>query len=131
MEYIIEKQRKIPVITTPEVLVAGGGPAGIGAAIAAARSGVKTMLIERYGFPGGNLTTAMVNPFFTFHDEKGNQVIRGIAEEFVDRMKQMGASLGHVADLTFDSFRCRKSKNNSYRDVGRGRCRNAFSYMDC
>lgn len=103
MEYIIEKQRKIPVIATPEVLVAGGGPAGIGAAIAAARSGVKTMLIERYGFPGGNLTTAMVNPFFTFHDEKGNQVIRGIAEEFVDRMKQMGASLGHVADLTFDN----------------------------
>lgn len=103
MEHIIEKQREIPIIARPDVLVAGGGPAGIGAAIAAARSGVKTMLIERYGFPGGNLTTAMVNPFFTFHDENGNQVIRGIAEEFVDRMKQGGASLGHVADLTFDN----------------------------
>lgn len=103
MEYIIEIQKEIPVIATPKVLVAGAGPAGIGAAIAATRSGAKTMLIERYGFPGGNLTTAMVNPFFTFHDEKGNQVIRGIAEEFVDRMKQHGASLGHVTDLTFDN----------------------------
>lgn len=103
MEYIIEKQREVPVIATPEVLVAGAGPAGIGAAIAAARSGVRTLLIEKYGFPGGNLTTAMVNPFFTFHDIKGNQVIRGIAEEFVSRMKQRGASLGHVTDLTFDN----------------------------
>lgn len=103
MKYITEKQREIPVIAMPEVLVAGAGPAGIGAAIAAARSGIKTMLVERYGFPGGNLTTAMVNPFFTFHDENGNQVIRGIAEEFVDRMKHRGASLGHVSDLTFDN----------------------------
>lgn len=103
MNTILEKEKILPVVYTPEVLVCGAGPAGIGAAIAAARSGAQTMLIERYGFPGGNLTTAMVNPFFTFHDENGNQVIRGIAEEFVNRLKQQGASLGHVTDLTFDN----------------------------
>jgi len=103
MNTILEKERRLPVTYTPDILIAGSGPAGIGAAIASGRSGVRTMLIERYGFPGGNLTTAMVNPFFTFHDEKGNQVIRGIAEEFVQRMIQCGASYGHVSDLTFDN----------------------------
>jgi hypothetical protein len=103
MKFIVEKERKLPVVYSPEILVAGAGPAGVGAAVAAGRMGVKTMLIERYGFPGGNLTGAMVNPLFTFHDEKGNQVIRGIAEEFVERMKRCGASPGHVRDLTFDN----------------------------
>ena len=103
MNTILEKEREIVITYKPDILIAGAGPAGIGAAIAAGRSGVKTMIIEKYGFPGGNLTTAMVNPFFTFHDIKGNQVIRGIAEEFVSRMKQIGASVGHVTDLTFDN----------------------------
>src|SRR5690625_3001293 len=100
---IIEPQRKIPVIAEPDVLVVGGGPAGIGAAIAAARNGSEVLLVERYGFVGGNMTIAMVNPMFTFHDEKGNQVIRGIAGEVVERLIDKTASLGHVMDMTFDN----------------------------
>jgi hypothetical protein len=103
MQYITEKQRETPVIATPEVLVAGAGPAGICAAIAAARTGAKTMIVERYGIVGGNLTTVMVNPLFTFHDIRGRQVIKGIAEETVQRMTARNASRGHVTDLTFDN----------------------------
>jgi hypothetical protein len=103
MSYITEKQRETPVIAKPDVLVVGAGPAGIGAAIASARMGVKTMLVEKYGFAGGNMTSAMVNPFFTFHDISGKQIIKGIAEEMVSRMVVQGVSLGHVTDLTFDN----------------------------
>ena len=103
MNTIVESARTIPVIAEPDVLVAGGGPAGIGAAVAAARNGAKVMLLERYGFLGGNLTIAMVNPMFTFHDVSGNQVIRGIAGELVDRLVRISASHGHVPDLTFDN----------------------------
>jgi hypothetical protein len=103
MNFITEKERVTPVIAHPDVLVAGAGPAGIGAAVACARMGVRTMLIERYGFPGGNMTTAMVNPIFTFHDIQGRQVIKGIAGEMAGRMKERGFSFGHVTDLTFDN----------------------------
>lgn len=100
---VLEKERTIDVIAQPDVCVVGSGPAGIGAAIAASRLGAKTLLIERYGFVGGNLTMAMVNPMFTFHDKSGRQVIRGIAGEFVTNLVAAGASLGHLTDLTFDN----------------------------
>lgn len=103
MRFIEEEKKSLPVYAMPEVLVVGAGPAGIGAAIAAARNGAKVMLLERYGFLGGNLTIAMVNPMFTFHDIKGRQVIRGIAGELVDRLVQLKSSHGHVSDLTFDN----------------------------
>lgn len=103
MSVVQEKVRMTPIIAQPDVCVIGSGPAGIGAAIAASRLGAKTLLVERYGFVGGNLTTAMVNPMFTFHDKNGRQVIRGIAGEFVELLVSHGASIGHVTDLTFDN----------------------------
>lgn len=103
MKFITEKEKQLPVIWEPEVLVVGAGPAGIGAAVAAARNGADTLLIERYGFIGGNLTIAMVNPMFTFHDTEGRQVIKGIAGEVVDRLVDLKLSEGHVTDLTFDN----------------------------
>lgn len=98
-----ESGRVLPIIATPDVLVVGAGPAGIGAAVAAARNGANVLLVERYGFLGGNLTVAMVNPMFTFHDVNGVQVIRGIAGEVVERLVAITASPGHVTDLTFDN----------------------------
>lgn len=103
MNIIEEEKKVVPVIAQPDVLVIGAGPAGIGAAIAAARSGAKVLLLERYGFLGGNLTIAMVNPMFTFHDVNGKQVIRGIAGELVDRLVTLKSSQGHITDLTFDN----------------------------
>jgi hypothetical protein len=81
-----------------DVVVAGGGPAGINAAIAAGRQGAPTVLIERYGFLGGMSTAAMVYPWMTFHTEKGEQVIKGIAQEIVERLMARGGSPGHLRD---------------------------------
>lgn len=98
-----EGRKDIPVIARPDVLVVGGGPAGIGAAIASARSGAETMLVEQYGYVGGNLTVAQINPMFTFHTVEGEQIVSGIAGEFVSRMVEKGYSGGHMTDLTFDN----------------------------
>ncbi len=81
-----------------DVVVVGGGPAGVVAAIAAGRQGVKTILAERYGFVGGMSTAAMVYPWMTFHADGGEQVIRGIAQEIVDRLVERGGSPGHLRD---------------------------------
>lgn len=81
-----------------DVIVVGGGPSGLAAAISAARLGASTLLIERYGFLGGMSTSALVYPWFTFHDMQGNKVIGGIAQEIVDRLMAIGASPGHLRD---------------------------------
>ncbi len=85
--------------TTPfDVIVAGGGPAGLAAALSASRAGARTLVIERHGFMGGMSTAALVNPWMTFHDRTGEQVIHGIAQEVVDRLMALGASPGHLRD---------------------------------
>ncbi|NOU92758.1 FAD-dependent oxidoreductase [Paenibacillus sp. LMG 31456] len=81
-----------------DVVVVGGGPAGINAAIAAGRQGASTILVERYGFLGGMSTAASVYPWMTFHTEQGQQVIKGIAQEIVEQLMQRGGSPGHLRD---------------------------------
>jgi hypothetical protein len=81
-----------------DVVVIGGGPAGINAAIASGRGGARTVLVERYGFLGGMSTAALVYPWMTFHTSDGKQVIRGIAQEIIDRLMAVNASPGHVRD---------------------------------
>ncbi|ALS24963.1 MULTISPECIES: FAD-dependent oxidoreductase [Paenibacillus] len=81
-----------------DIVVVGGGPAGINAAIAAGRSGARTMIIERYGFLGGMSTIALVYPWMTYHTMDGKQVIAGIAQEIIDRLMALNASPGHVRD---------------------------------
>ena len=80
-----------------DVLVVGGGNAGCAAAIAAARHGARTMLVERYGFLGGTATAAMVGPWMTFHSG-AERIVGGIAEEIVERLVRKGASPGHLRD---------------------------------
>ena len=70
-----------------DVIVVGGGPAGVCAAIAAARNGAKTLLVEQNGFCGGMATAGLVGPFMTCYDAPGEKmIIRGLFEEIVDRM---------------------------------------------
>ena len=78
-----------------EVCVAGGGPAGFVAAIAAAREGVKTTLVEAFGFPGGMATAGLVGPISKFNFA-GRRVVGGIPWEFVERLAAAG---GAIADL--------------------------------
>ena len=74
-----------------KVLVVGGGPAGVCAAIAAARLGVETMLVEQGGCLGGMATRGLVAPFMTSFDASGEvQVIRGLFDEIVCRMVDLG-----------------------------------------
>ncbi|WP_324667984.1 FAD-dependent oxidoreductase [Geochorda subterranea] len=77
-----------------DVLVIGGGPSGSIAAIAAARAGADVVLVERNGFLGGNATTGL--PLLTYHDAMGRQIIRGIPDELVTRLKDMEGSPGHL-----------------------------------
>lgn len=77
-----------------QVLVVGGGPAGVCAAIAAARHGVRTMVIERGGALGGMATLGLVAPFMTCYDTTGEQmIIKGIFEEIVERMIALGGAI--------------------------------------
>jgi hypothetical protein len=77
--------------------VVGGGNAGCAAALAAARHGARTLLVERYGFLGGTATAAMVGPWMTFHSG-GERIVGGIAQEMVERLAARGASPGHISD---------------------------------
>ncbi|HLY23444.1 MAG TPA: FAD-dependent oxidoreductase [bacterium] len=81
-----------------DVIVVGGGTAGIVAAIASARSGAPTLLVEQSSGLGGTSTRGLMNCFVTFHDAGGRQAVRGIAQEIVDRLVRAGGSAGHTAD---------------------------------
>lgn len=72
-----------------DTVVVGGGPSGIMAAVASARMGAKTILLERYGFLGGNATTGLVGRFWGFF-YKDTQIVHGLAEEFLQRLKAAG-----------------------------------------
>lgn len=77
-----------------DVIVVGGGPAGICASIAAAREGAKVLLVEQGGFCGGMATLGMVGPFMTSYDRKGERmIIRGLFEEIVNRMVERGYAI--------------------------------------
>lgn len=69
--------RQATVAAETDVLVVGGGPAGLGAALGAAAAGAEVVLAERYGFLGGNATAALVMPLMSFHTHHGKPVQAG------------------------------------------------------
>lgn len=75
----------LPVRYRVDVLVAGGGPAGVAAAIAAGRSGASVLLVEKEGFLGGSATAAQVPAFCPFSDKK-RAIVRGIGWEVLTEM---------------------------------------------
>ena len=87
-------QKSIPADLTADVLVIGGGPAGLCAAIAAARNGADTLLIEQNGYCGGMATAGLVAPFMTCYDSGGStMLIRGLFAEIIDRLVAVGGAI--------------------------------------
>jgi hypothetical protein len=86
-----EPARRIPVLTETDVLVVGGGPAGLSAAVASARMGAQTILMERYGCLGGNITLSQVEAL-TWYRHPETIEAGGIGVEFENRMKELGGA---------------------------------------
>jgi len=89
---VSEAARETRVCYEADVVVVGGGPGGIGAAVAAARSGADTVLIERYGYLGGMGTGGLVTIIPNMSDIHGNQHIAGICQEWISRLDARGAT---------------------------------------
>jgi len=91
IKQIKEAARNVPVMADTDVLVVGSGPGGLAAAISAAREGVDTILLERSGCFGGNITQAGVESI-AWYRHKGTIDTQGIGIEFEQRAQQMGAT---------------------------------------
>jgi hypothetical protein len=91
--HLTEPSRETPVYGAFDVVVLGGGPAGMAAAVAAARAGRSTLLVERYGFLGGMGTAAGVTNFCGLHANvhgEIRQVVHGVADDLLQRIDRLG-----------------------------------------
>lgn len=115
---IILPQRRAQLAAEVDVLVVGGGPAGIGAALGAADAGASVVLAERYGFLGGNATAALVMPLMSFHTDRptlesgqaklfptdhgpGEPVIAGVLERLLERLIAMRGAIRPSLDTGY------------------------------
>ncbi len=102
-EFVIEQARKIPIIRDVDILVVGGGMAGVGAAAASGRMGLRTLLVEYFGCLGGNGTSGMVNNFcgYTTSGPTRVQIVQGIGGE-IHRMLVERKGVSSKTSFTFN-----------------------------
>ncbi len=91
MTTITLPEQSVPVIAECDVLVVGGGAAGMSAAIAARRQGADVILVERYGYLGGLASGGLIVLLLTLDDGDGHQVIAGQCQELVERLQARNA----------------------------------------
>ena len=100
MEYYVRPESRVKT-RKYDVVVCGGGTAGVFAALAAARNGAKTAVVENKGYVGGIATEggtglhSFFNLWKAFPGVKKKKVIRGIPEEFINRLTKSGGASGH------------------------------------
>jgi hypothetical protein len=109
-DYVTEAVRQTPVYRTVDVVVIGGGPAGLMAAVAAAREGASTIIVEKNGYLGGMATSGMVLTLGGIHSwtPSCDQVVKGIPSEFIARLRRQGkmrSQNGVVLDFDPESFK--------------------------
>jgi hypothetical protein len=115
--YLVEPAREVPLYGDYDVVVLGGGPAGIAAAAAAARNGARVLLAERYGFLGGMGTAGGVTNFCGLHANvfgEIRQVVHGIADDLLARMRDLDGLndphviFGKIKAVAYDTaaFKC-------------------------
>ena len=92
MTDVLEPERRTRVRAHVDVVVCGGGPAGVGAALAAARSGASTFVLEDYGCLGGCATSGMLNRLGPYHDQE-KMIVGGIPFEVLERLVNLDAAL--------------------------------------
>jgi hypothetical protein len=89
-----------------DVVVAGGGLAGVMAAVSAAREGMRVILVEKYGFLGGMATAGLVNPFMNFYERGGRGVLAnaGLFISLLERMHALGGTKAPHASSFMEEF---------------------------
>ena len=93
MSVIEEPARQLDVLTEADVVVAGGGPGGWTAAVAAARAGARTVLVERYGFLGGMATAGLIGPILGHRAHSGSTpIVGGLVRELCERLHRTGGA---------------------------------------
>ena len=121
--FIQEPARDIAVIRKTDVLVVGSGPGGLAAALASARAGVETILLERYGCFGGNITQVGVEGF-AWYRHPATIDSEGIGREFEERAKAMGAAMPEPQSISYsldaEGF---KFVADQLVEIGRASCR--------
>lgn len=101
MIHITIPEQKVPVIHKTQVLVLGAGPAGMAAAVSAAKEGADVTLLERYGFPGGQATGGLVVVLCGLND-KHERIIKGYCQDITDYLETFQASKPWLGFHVFD-----------------------------